>query len=324
MKIVVTGGTGFLGREIVNRLMIAGHEVVALSRGQTTSRDQSNAVRFVQCDINNRESLILAFESCDCVVHSAALSSPWGSRKDFLRQNAEGTASVVSACETTGVRRLVHISSSSVYFSFHDQHSILEDCVLPKPVNAYAESKQKAEIAVSRFKDEVFILRPRGIYGPGDLHLLPRLLRVMKSRPLPLLRSGEALVDITDVSVVADAVLNMIEAEKTGAGTYNVSHGEPISIRALVNYISAGLNVPCRWRKLPVAMALSAARLLETMARIDPRNNEPLVTAYSLGLFAYSHSLDISKAQRELNWRPKLSLHDGLQRTFRHFRETSQ
>jgi nucleoside-diphosphate-sugar epimerase len=322
MKVAVTGGGGFLGREIVEQLIIAGHEVVVVSRGQTTSSEFSGNVQFIRCDINDRQKLIKSFEGCETVVHSAALSAPWGERSDFQKQNVEGTASVVSAAEAAGVRRLIHVSSSSVYFSYEDKRDIRENSTLPRPVNAYAESKQKAENAASGFKGEAFIVRPRGIYGPGDLHLLPRLLRVMKQRPLPLLRGGKALVDITDVSVVADAVLRMIEVEQTKSGIYNISHGEPIAISKLVQEISDGLDIPYRWRSLPMAVAFAGARILEAAARFDPRRSEPLVTAYGLGLFGYSHTLDISKAARALNWKPKLSLREGLQRTFLHFRET--
>ncbi len=316
MKIAVTGGTGFLGREIVDQLVRAGHEVTAVSRGVTTVTAFNGPVDFKRCDINDRALLARIFSGCDVVIHSAALSAPWGKRREFLQQNVEGTANVVQAAEVAGVRRLVHVSSSSVCFSFVDKLGVTEDCILPRPVNAYAESKQMAELAAREFKDEVFILRPRGIFGPGDLHLLPRLLRAMKSRPLPLLRGGNAVVDITDVSVVADAAVTMAMAHAAKSGTYNISHGEPIAIRDLVQRIGAGLDVALRWRSLPLGVAFGGARILEMAARLDPKQREPLVTAYGLGLFGYSHSLDISKAKRELGWTPKLSLDDGLRRTF--------
>jgi 2-alkyl-3-oxoalkanoate reductase len=323
MKIAVTGGSGFLGREIVQQLTRVGHDVIAISRGQTTSTEFSGNVRFIRSDINDRQTLIPIFEGCDIVIHSAALSAPWGKRCDFLRQNVEGTANVVRSAEAAAVQRLILVSSSSVYFSFADKLGMTECCELPRPVNAYAESKQKAETAASEFKGDVFIVRPRGIFGPGDLHLLPRLLRVMKSRPLPLLREGKALVDITDVSVVADAIVRISAVDQTKAGTYNISHGEPISILDLVGKISEGLGISYSWQSLPMAVAFAGAKLLETAAHFDPRQREPLVTSYGLGLFGYSHTLDISKAARELNWKPKLSLHEGLQRTFLNFQEAS-
>ena len=321
MKIAVTGGSGFLGREIVQHLLEAGHNVIALSRGQTTRVDFPKSVKFERADINDGARLRIIFSGCDCVVHCAALSAPWGKRSEFLLQNVEGTQSVVRACEAASVRRLIHVSSSSVYFSYADKLNISETSALPSPVNVYAESKQKAETEAGKFVGQLFIMRPRGIYGPGDGHLLPRLLRVMTSKPLPLLRNGQALVDITDVSVAAEAVVAMVTAPAAQAGTYNISHGEPLCIRELVERIGDGLGIKYQWRALPVGVAFAGARLLEAAARLDPWQREPLVTAYGLGLFGYSHTLDIAKARQHMKWAPKLSLDEGLARTFAHIRE---
>jgi nucleoside-diphosphate-sugar epimerase len=319
MKIAVTGGTGFLGKEIVTQLLDAGHDVVAISRGQSSAVDLPIRATFIHSDIRDHAKLTKNFCGCDAVIHVAALSAPWGRRSDFIRQNAEGTASAVRSANSANVQRLIHVSSSSVCFAFEDRLGVKESDVLPQPVNAYAESKQRAELAVAGFKGPAFILRPRGIYGPNDPHLLPRLLRVMQSRPLPLLRQGKAMVDVTDVSVVAHAIVQMTGADPKKAGIYNISHGEPMSIRELVGRISIGLNLANRWRSVPMPIAFASARLLESWARLDPWQREPMVTAYGLGLFAYSHTLDISKAARELNWTPKHSLDFGLQRTFRAF-----
>jgi nucleoside-diphosphate-sugar epimerase len=323
MKVAVTGGSGFLGRSVVMQLAADGHEVIAVSRGKATSPEFTGAIRFMRSDVNDLQRLVSIFEGCDTVIHAAALSAPWGKRNDFMRHNVDGTMSVATAAGSAGVRRFIHVSSSSVYFSFADKLAITEDSVLPNPVNSYAESKQQAELAAGTFPGTVFIARPRGIYGPGDTHLLPRLLRVMRSRPLPLLRGGKALVDVTDVAVVADAIVTMATASPEKAGTYNISHGEPISISGLVDRISQGLGIAYRWQALPMKAAFAGARILEAAARMDPRQREPLVTAYGLGLFGYSHTLDISKLALHLNWRPKTTLDQGLRRTFAALREVA-
>ena len=192
MKIVVTGGGGFLGAAMVRRLLHDGHKVSVVARGLTSAAQPD--VEFIKTDINNLTNLKVAFRNADVVVHCAALSAPWGRRADFMLNNVQGTAHVVAAADAMKVRRLVHVSSASVYFEYADRLGMREDAPLPAPVNAYAESKQLAEREAVKFNGEVFIMRPRGIYGPGDPHLLPRLLRVMKSKPLPLLRGGAASV----------------------------------------------------------------------------------------------------------------------------------
>jgi 2-alkyl-3-oxoalkanoate reductase len=316
MRVAVTGGSGFLGQEVVRLLLQRDYEITSISRGRTNAHAHVKGCNAVVCDINDTKTLIRHFQNTDCVVHCAAFSAPWGKRCEFQKQNVTGTESVVSAARQSNVRRLVHISSSSVYFSYTDRFAIKEDGTLPSPANAYAESKQQAEVAASRFGGELFVLRPRGIFGPGDTHLLPRLLRVMKTRPLPLLRGGQALVDITDVVVVADAIATMVTANAQLSGTYNVSQGSPIIIKDLVEQISAGLSIPYRWRPLPTGLAFLLTNTMEAIASVDPKSREPLVTSYGLGLFAYSHTLDIAKAARLLKWQPKYSLEESLTRTF--------
>lgn len=315
MRIAVTGATGFLGRRIVEHAAEQGHRVVATSRGRTGSTDFCDGAAFTPCDITDANALTRVFDGCDIVVHSAALSSDWGPEAEFRRVNVDGTKAVAAAAKRAGVRRLVHVSSTSVYFAFQDRLGLAEDASLPTPVNAYARTKRAAEEVARSFKREVFIARPRGLFGPGDPHLLPRLLKVAERRPLPLLRGGQAQVDITDVSVAADALLAMTGADATAAGTYNVSHGEPIAMRDLVERLFCGLGRPLRWRAMPVGVALAGARALELAARLDPRGRPPLVTAYSLGLFAYSQTLDLTKAREKLGWRPKLGRDEAIERT---------
>jgi nucleoside-diphosphate-sugar epimerase len=313
-RFAITGGTGFLGQEIARQCAEAGYEVRLVSRGRLATGEIPKHANLRVCDIHDATALQHIFEGCECVVHCAALSSPWGRRRDFIDQNVIGTACTVKAAEAAQVQRFIHVSSSSVYFSFRDQLDIDETFPLPRPVNAYAESKQLAEREATKFSRELFIIRPRGIFGPNDPHLLPRLLRVMKTRPLPLLNGGNALVDLTDVAMVADAIMCMMIADETTTGTYNVSQGEPIRIKTLVETIGRHMRIKPRWRELPIPLAMAGAHFLETCARLDPRQHEPIVTAYSLGLFAYSQTLNIRAAQRNLSWRPRLSLQHSLER----------
>lgn len=312
MKVVVTGGTGFLGREVACQLSERGHRVTSLSRGLINPGGLAEGVAFTRSDIHDDAALTQVFSGADAVVHCAALSSPWGKRKAFVYENVDGTKSVVGAAERAGVRRFIHISSSSVYFEFADRIGIREGDALPRPANFYAESKQLAEIAARAFTRETFILRPRGIFGKGDPHLLPRLLRVMRHRTLPLLRGGEALVDLTDVRVVADAVCTAMDAPASAGGTYNVSQGDPITIKDLIETVGRAIHITPRWRSLPVQPAILAARLLELAAKLDPKRREPPVTAYSLGLFAFSQTLDLSAARHLLHWQPRRSLRESL------------
>lgn len=313
-RIAVTGASGFLGRRIVELALGRDCSVVATSRGRgpiTFGR----GITFHAAEITDLDALARAFDNCEVVIHCAALSVDWGPREAFRRINVEGTRTVVEAARRAGVRRLVHVSSTSVYFDFSDKLGLREDAALPRPANAYAASKQAAERIAGDFPGEVFVMRPRGLFGPGDPHLLPRLLQVSRRGPLPLLRGGAAKVDITEVGVAADAALAMAVAQASAAGIYNVSHGEPITVVGLVERLFSGLGRPLRWRRLPWPAVYAAARALELLARADPRHRAPPVTAYSLGLFAFSQTLDLTRVRQILRWQAPLSRDEAIERT---------
>jgi nucleoside-diphosphate-sugar epimerase len=316
VRIAVTGATGFLGGRVVAEALARGHEVVAL--GRDVSRGAALAksgARFYRCDLADAATMRRRFEGADAVVHSAALSSPWGTRKAFEAANVVGTRNVVQAADRSGVRRLVHVSTPSIYFEFTDRLGIREDDPLPKPVNEYARTKLLAETEAAAFGGELFVLRPRGIFGPGDTTILPRLLAAARKGGLPLLRGGNALVDLTYVDVVADAVIRAVEAPAEARGTYNVTNGKPVAVKWLVERVTSCLGVKFLWKPAPVSLTIAAARGLELAARIDPRKPEPRVTAYGVGLLAYSQTLDISAARDRLGWTPGIPIDEALDRT---------
>lgn len=324
MRIAITGATGFLGRNVALMALRRGHDVIATGRVVAKADALTRqGIAFAPADICDGTALARIFEGADVVVHSAALSAPWGPKSSFERANVEGTRSVVAACEAASVRRLVHVSTASVYFAPADQPGLKEDAALPTPVNSYADTKQRAEAIARVFAGETMILRPRGIFGAGDTAILPRLLAAAKRGPLPLLNGGVAETSVTHVDVVADAALAMAEAPAACCATYNVSHGEDIAVRPLVEKLLGGLDVPFSWRPLPVGVALAGARALEAVSRLRPGSPEPVTTVYALALFAYTQTLDITAIRSRLGWKPPLSLVEGLDKTIAALRNPS-
>jgi nucleoside-diphosphate-sugar epimerase len=320
MRILVTGATGFLGGRLCRWLAEAGHQVVGLGRNLDKGHELERAgVRFVQCDLSTAPdaALIEGIGAADAVVHAAALSSPWGSRADFMRANLTGTRSALEIARAAGAKRFVFISSPSVLFRFADQLDVSEDEAFPRPVNFYAESKQLAEREVLAAGDlSPIVLRPRAIYGPGDTALLPRLIRAAKAGPLPLLRGGEARTNLTYVDDVVRAIEAALAAPDALAGrVFNIA-GEAVMLRRVVERAAAATGVAVRWRRLPWPLALGAARAIEDIARLRPGAPEPRVTAYGLGLLAFTHTLDVSAARAALGFEAAVSFEDGLARTF--------
>jgi nucleoside-diphosphate-sugar epimerase len=319
-RVLVTGASGFLGSHVMARLTALG--TPALGLGRDTKRCaalEAAGHEVVRLDLSQPFDAAAerALGSVDAIVHCAALSAPFGRLADFETANVTATRNLIDFARQ-GVRRFVHISSPTVYFAYRDQLGVSEDAGLPPPVNHYARTKRRAEeIVLAAPETGPLVLRPRGIYGPGDRTLLPRLLQVARQRPLPLFRDGTARIDLTYIDDVVDAVLAALSAGSTAEGQiFNVSGSEVVPVRDIAEAACARAGVQPRWRRMPLWPAMLAAGLAETVAELLPGRPEPPVTRYGLGLFAYAQSLDIAKAGRMLGWTPKVSFEEGLDRTF--------
>jgi len=317
VKIVVTGATGFLGGHLCRYLHRLGHQVLGLGRDpEKGAALMAEGIAFEALDLADA-SRIETWGQADALVHAAALSSAWGASQAFERANVTGTRNAIAIAHQMKVRRLVFISSPSVGFRFRDQLNMSEAQPLPPPVNAYAASKATGEDMVRRSGLDAIILRPRGIYGKGDTALLPRLIRAAETRRLLLLRQGQAVTDITHVDDVVSAIVQAIEAPARFSGrTYNVSGGEPVKVRDIIVRAAEAAGVAARFRPVPVLLALGAARLAESLARLSPAQPEPVITAYGVGVLAFSQTLDLSAARNDLGYRPRIGFAEGLQRTF--------
>jgi nucleoside-diphosphate-sugar epimerase len=325
MNVVVTGGTGFLGRHVVWRLASRGHAVAFTGRNAreaaTVQARAGGAAAFTPVDHGDARARAVLDALCtgaDAVVHCAALAAPWGRLRAFERSNVAATDEVLAACRARGVAKLVHVSSPSICFEFADRLGIREDDPLPPPVNDYARTKRIAEERVlAAGLPHAIVLRPRAIFGPWDNALLPRLLRLMRLGRLPLLRGGDALVDMTYVDNAVDAVEAALALPANPAGVrpvFNVSNGEPVAVRDLFARIAHAFGMRVDAAPRPYAVADLAARLLETGARLAP-GWEPPFTRYSLGTIAFSQTLDLSRAHTLLGYRPRVGLDEGIRRT---------
>ena len=301
--VIVTGATGFLGGAITRQLLREGERVIAIGRDRKKlSRLAEIGADTSVIDLSKDEPL--PDLKADGIIHCAALSSPWGRRADFERQ--------------AGAARFVHISSPSVYFRFADQEHVREDMPLPRPVNAYAATKAESEKVVLAEPDlDPIILRPRGLYGPGDTALLPRLLRAAERGPLPLMRDGSAATDLTYVDDVAAAAILALRAPCPSSRVYNVSGGEALPVRRVAERAGASAGINVRWRAVPWPLVSAAAHLSESFCAAMPGRPEPRVTAYSAGLFAFRQTLSLDRIQTELRWQPRIDFDKGLALTFK-------
>jgi nucleoside-diphosphate-sugar epimerase len=315
---LVTGATGFLGGHMARRLAQLGWKVTGMGRNEAAGRKLEEAgIAFIHGDLRHADTIRLACARQQFVFHCGALSSPWGPYRDFYECNVEGTRHVAEGCRQQGVERLIHISTPSIYFNYKPRLNIKETDPLPRqPVNAYAATKLLAERVVMQAHSQGLlsvILRPRAIFGPGDQALFPRLLKVNNTRGVPMLDGGQALIDLTYVDNVADAMLLCCNAPEEALGrAYNISGAQPLPFRELMIKLFARLDIPLRTRSISSQAAYTAAGLLELAYRMLPMLGEPSLTRFTAGSVAVSQTLDISLARKWLGYIPQIQVEQGL------------
>ncbi len=322
MKVLITGGTGFLGRHLVWRFADTGAEVIFTGRNPKAAEEVLRYSKYpVRCELLEHGALGAGSllerlaDGTDIVIHCAALSTPWGRKEDFNHANVNSTAEVLAACHKAHVKRLIHISTPSIYFNFRDNLNIREDAPLPPPVNEYARTKATAETLVFNSPaPQTIILRPRALFGPWDSVLMPRLLRVMRRGTVPLIRAGRALVDLTYIDNAVEAVyLAATRQLPRQLSVYNVSNGEPYELLHVLKMMSGEFGLSLRTRPIPWLAADILARGMEIAAYITS-GDEPLLTRYSIGVLTFSQTLDITAIRNELGYNPVVSVKEGIRR----------
>lgn len=320
-RLLVTGATGFLGGRLVGYLLDQGAQVLAQGRQQARLDQlaQAGAVP-VQLDLAVPEApaRLAQIGPVDAVIHAAARSAAAGPWHLFQRDNITATAHLLQAADAMGAGRVVHISSPSVAFAPRDQLGLKESDPLPRPYTPYAASKRRAEeMVLSHPALRPVILRPRGLYGQGDAHLLPRLLTAARRGPLPLFRGGAGRIDLTHIDDVIRAVIAALLAPDSCNGrVFNISSGEVVAVRDIIERAAAHAGVGVHWRAVPLAPSLWTAAALEKAWLLLRRTDEPPVTRYGLALLAYAQSLDLAQARDHLGWVPQVDFAEGLRRTF--------
>ncbi|MHC5308430.1 NAD-dependent epimerase/dehydratase family protein [Bartonella sp. LJL80] len=321
MRILVTGATGFLGQSLVKQLVAEKYEITAIGRNRQKGQElEKLGANFVSVDLQYVEAYnrLADLGPHDALIHAAGLSSPWGEYSAFYRANVVATQTMISTARRLGCRRMIFISSPSVYFDFKDQIDIEETFPLPKPVNAYAATKRLAELDILQAKDlSPIILRPRAIYGRGDTVLLPRLVRAMKKGAIPLLRDGKAMTNLTYIDDCVEAVRLVLLASDSSAGRiFNIAGNEQLTIREIVEAVADKTGFKLHWKTLPLPLARIAVKLIELKAKLTFGQPEPTITTYGLGIFAYSQTLNCSHAKKYLGFEPKNSFVHGLNKVF--------
>ncbi|WP_200933785.1 NAD-dependent epimerase/dehydratase family protein [Microbacterium sp. Leaf161] len=325
-RVLVTGASGFLGGHVVPELRRHGYEVFAAGRNE-------HALELVADDghrvLGDLASLRTQDLQVDAVIHCAALSAPWGRWRDFREANVDGTDHVVEFARRNRVRRVVHVSSPSVYAAPRDRIGIREpDVDRSNRLNGYIRSKIAAEDLLLDAVDsgkiaELVIVRPRGLIGVGDPSLVPRLLDVHARIGVPVFDGGDNLIDVTAVENVASALRLALTRGDAAGGVYNITNDDPRRFRELLTILLERMGETPRFRPMHRRAAWVLASASEGVCSMLPWRPEPPLTRYTLSTIAYSQTLDITRAKAELGYRPEVSLDDALAGVAAHLRENA-
>ena len=309
---LVTGATGGLGQALCAALRHQGRAVRATGRSLKVGRHlQAIGCEFVAADLAAPIVPELTQE-VGTVFHLAALSKPWGSKREFEAINVQATENLLAAARNSGCRTFIYASTPSIFTTGRDQLNITEDDPVAAPMsNYYANTKYRAERIVLAAHDPAFAtaaLRPRAIVGPHDTVLLPRLLRAARRGFMPLPRDGEALIEITDVRDVVSAFLAAEDRISDASGcAFNVSGGHPLKLKRLLEIVFDELGLSVRRIRLPGLALHAVAGLLEAICAKLPGQPEPLLTRYMAHTLTFSQTLNIERARRVLGWQPRHS-----------------
>lgn len=320
MKALVTGGGGFLGGAIVRQLIARGDSVRSFTRTRYPWLDDLDIEQSLG-DLADRAALSKAADGCDTVFHVAAKAGVWGRYADYHTVNVVGTENVIAACRSAGVRRLVYTSTPSVVYAGPIEGGN-ESLPYPKLFDAaYPETKAIAERAVLAANGPdlaTVALRPHLIWGPGDPHLIPRVIARARAGKLRRVGTGPVKVDVTYVDNVADA--HILAADKLAPGSpvagkaYFITNGEPVDLWAFINRVLADAGLPPVNKCVSAWEARLAGRVLEVVYRWLRLPSEPPMTRFVAAQLSTPHWFDIGAARRDLGYEPHVSVEDGLKR----------
>lgn len=319
--VLVTGATGFTGSHLSRRLAAEGSHVVAFVRpGRAASSLEAAGVEVRRADITDRASVDAAFGPFETVYHlAAAFRTEHPDRAEFGRTNVEGTRHLLEAARTVGVKRFVHCSTVGVHGEIRrppgDERGPLE------PADHYQRSKLAGEQLARRFGHEgmdVTVVRPAGIYGPGDTRFL-KLFRAVQRGRFAMIGSGQVLYHLTHIDDLVQGLLLSGRHAAASGETFILAGPRWTTLRELVDLIAQAVGrVPPRF-SVPVAPVYAAATICEVACRT--LRLRPPIHRRSMDFFTKDRAFDITRARTLIGYDPVIDPRDGLATTAAWYRD---
>ncbi|MBP7147878.1 MAG: NAD(P)-dependent oxidoreductase [Acidobacteria bacterium] len=320
MRVLVTGGSGFVGSHVVERLLDAGHAVrVLVRRASDTAALRARGVELAVGELQDPASLRRAADGAEWVIHCAAKLAGH-SEHELLAVNVDGTRNLAQACAAAkSVRRFVHVSSLAAGGPSTALAPLDEDRPA-RPLTWYGRSKLASEHVLADFAAlRPVIVRPPIVYGPRERELL-RLFRSARRGVLPVVGSGRKLYSLVFVADLVDALLRAAASEAVASRVYYAGAPEPVSWEGFCRAVAAAVGRRAVLLRLPEALGVGLARANGALARLRGRTTL-LDGQKALEMRQPAWTCDSSRARRELGWTAGTPLADGLAATAGWYRE---
>jgi nucleoside-diphosphate-sugar epimerase len=304
----VTGGSGFIGGALIERLRREGWDVRALARSERAAeRVRELGAEPVMGDLDD-----LNVEDCEVAFHAAAKVEDFGDPADFERVNVQGTRNVVAACRAGGVRRLVHVGTEAALMAGQPLVNVDESAPLrPDSPVLYSSSKARAEEIVRGADFETVVVRPRFVWGRGDTTLLPQMVEMVRAGRFRWVGGGRQLTATTHIDNTVEG-LWLAATKAPAGGVYFVTDGAPTVFRDFITEWVGTQGVSIPDKSVPPGVARAAAASAERIWRLLKRPGSPPLTRFAVWVSSQECTIDISRAQRELGYAPVTTREDGL------------
>jgi nucleoside-diphosphate-sugar epimerase len=343
---LVTGGTGFLGRKLVERLLAEDRPVTVL--GRTPAPDlEAKGVRFIRASLDDAPAVEAACAGIETVFHTAAKVGVWGRYDDFFRTNVLGTRALLAGCRRHGITRFIHTSTPSVVYNGRDLAGADESlplttaCPSPYPLTKAVAEREVLDANGPELR--TVALRPHLIWGVGDPHLVPRILARARAGRLRIVGAGQNRVDMVHVENAVDAHLLAEKALLFPASSpspishppfpvlpaaagkaYFITNGEPVLLWEWINELLGGLGQTPVTKKISLGAASAVGALCEAAWRVLPVRGEPPMTRFIAAELAKDHWFDLSAARRDLGYAPRVSMAAGTAELIAWYRQTGR
>jgi nucleoside-diphosphate-sugar epimerase len=303
----VTGGSGFIGGRLIERLRADGHTVRALARSPSAAeRVRTRGAEPVEGDLADAAAMRAGAEGCELAFHAAATLGDWGKREEFERGNVDGTRNALRACAEAGVRRFVHVGTEAVLLAGQPLIDVDETAPLrPDSPALYSSTKAMAEqavLAANSDRFETVVVRPRFVWGVGDTTLLPVMVEMVRAGRFAWIGGGGHRTSTTHVENTVEGLVLGATRGRPG-NAYFVTDGEPVVFREFVEPPS---------RSIPAGVARALAGAGEAAWRTLPLPGQPPLTRFAYWVSSQECTIRIDKAREQLGYAPLKSIADGL------------